>query len=218
MPLNITIDGPVGAGKSTVADEIAKRLSILHLDTGAMYRAFAYFCIEKGISVEDELAVAAIIDEVEISVAFSNGKQKTLLNGTAVDDYIRTPEVSMAASTLSKMGIVREKLVKEQRKIAKTRDMVLDGRDTGTNVLTDAEVKIYLTASPETRANRRFKQNLSTNSYEEILAAVIKRDYQDSNRALNPLKKADDAHLLDSSNMSLDEVVESILQIVRNSK
>ncbi|NMD37609.1 MAG: (d)CMP kinase, partial [Christensenellaceae bacterium] len=143
MPLNITIDGPVGAGKSSVADAIAKKLSILHLDTGAMYRAFAYYCVKKGISVEDEAAVAEIIDDVEISVEFCDGKQKTLLNGVAVDDFIRTPEISMAASTVSKMGIVREKLVNEQRKIAKTRDMILEGRDIGTNVLTDAEVKIF---------------------------------------------------------------------------
>lgn len=213
MPLSITIDGPVGAGKSSIAEDIAQKLGILHLDTGAMYRAFAYAC--KDIDINDIELVKKIISTTNIEVEFIDGIQHTYVNNVDVNDFIRTPQMSMNASSLSKLGFVREKLVAEQRKIAKTRDMVLDGRDTGTNVLKDAQVKIFLTASPETRAMRRFNQNLSEESYEDILKGVIARDFQDTNREINPLEMAKDAHLIDSSNMSFDEVSQKILEIVR---
>lgn len=214
-PLNITIDGPVGAGKSTVAAEVARRLNILHLDTGAMYRAFAYACRELRIDTENIAQVQRAIKSTEITVDFAEGEQKTMVNGRLVNNAIRTPEISMLASTLSKLPAVREKLVAEQRKIAQSRDILLDGRDTGTNVLPAAQIKIFLTASPQVRAMRRFQQNSGGQSYEEILKDLKKRDLQDSTRAVNPLMIAEDGILVDSSELSFEQTVDHILQIVR---
>lgn len=216
MPLRITIDGPVGAGKSTVAAEVAKALNILHLDTGAMYRAFAYACKLREISPENLDAVKKCIAESNISVVFLDGTQQTRLNGQSVDAFIRTPEISMLASQLSKIPEVREKLVEEQRKIASRQDILLDGRDTGSNVLPFAEVKIFLTASPEERARRRFEQNAGGQSYEEILEDLKQRDYQDMTRAVNPLVQAEDAILVDSTDIGFTDTVETILSIVRD--
>lgn len=215
MPLRITIDGPVGAGKSTVAAEVAKALNILHLDTGAMYRAFAYACKKRKISPENLGEVLQCIVESTITVEFLEGAQQTLLNGEVVDAYIRTPEISMLASSLSKIPEVREKLVEEQRKIASQQDILLDGRDTGSNVLLFAEVKIFLTASPEERARRRFEQNAGGQSYAEILKELKQRDHQDMTRAVNPLIQAEDAVLVDSTALSFEETVEKIIHIVR---
>ena len=215
MKINIAIDGPMGAGKSTVADALAEKLGILHLDTGAMYRAFAYACKLEGIKDDDNSGIKRMMDTSSITVGFKNGKQITYLNGIDVNPYIRTAEISMKASNLSKLGFVREKLVAEQRKIAKNNDVIIDGRDIGTNVLTDAEIKIYLTAKPEIRAMRRYKEQ-SEKSYEQILADLKERDIQDSTRKINPLKKADDAILVDTSDMSFDESIEYIYRIVKD--
>ncbi len=216
MPLNITIDGPVGAGKSSVANAVADRLGILHLDTGAMYRAFAYACKTMAVDENNPEQVAQAIKDTNISVDFVDGEQKTMVNGRVVNDYIRTPEMSMLASTLSKLPEVRQKLVAEQRNIARSHDILLDGRDTGTNVLPRADVKIFLTASPEVRAMRRFKQNAGGQSYSEILEDLKKRDLQDTTREINPLVMAEDGILVDSSDMDFEQTVEQILNIVRN--
>lgn len=216
--LNITIDGPVGAGKSSVADDVAKKLEILHLDTGAMYRAFAYRAIQLGINFEDTEKLKQLATNINISVEFVNNKQITNIDGKSVDEFIRTPQVSMGASTISKLLFVREKLVSMQREIAKKFDMVLDGRDTGSNVLKEAPVKIYLTASAEKRAERRYLQQKAIGNkqeYEQVLKDVIKRDNQDMTREINPLKKADDAIVLDTSEISQEQTVEEIIKIVR---
>lgn len=211
--MNIAIDGPMGAGKTTIADEVAKRLNILHLDTGAMYRAFAYMCVKANVDDTDEVNIKKILDNTQISIRFENGKQVTYINGENVNPYIRSSEISMKASAISKLAVVRTKLVAEQRNIAKKNDIVLDGRDIGTNVLTDADIKIFLTASAETRAMRRYKEQNEL-SYDQILADLNKRDLQDSTREINPLKKAEDAILVDTSNMSFEESVQYILNIV----
>lgn len=215
MPINITIDGPVGAGKSTVAKEVANRLGILHLDTGAMYRAFAYACHTQGVSAEDTEGIVNMLQSTNLEVAFVEGEQKTLVNGQCVNAYIRTPEISMLASNISKNPLVRQKLVEAQRQIASTQDVLLDGRDTGTNVLKNAKVKIFLTASAQERARRRFEQNGKTVSFEEVLQDLIKRDKQDMEREINPLVIAEDGILVDTTHMNFEESVEYILQIVR---
>lgn len=214
MRINIAIDGPMGAGKSSVADALAEKLGILHLDTGAMYRAFAYACKMEGIEDTDIEGVERMINKSSITVGFENGKQITYVNGIDVTPYIRTAEISMKSSNLSKYPAVREKLVAEQRKIAKENDLIIDGRDIGTNVLKNAEIKIFLTAKPEIRAMRRHKEQ-SEKSFEEVLEDLKNRDIQDSTRAINPLKQAEDAILVDTSDMSFDESVDHIYKIVR---
>ena len=217
MPMNIAVDGPVGAGKSSIADEVAKRLRILHLDTGAMYRAFALYALRCGVNLEDEAALGAYCEKAEITVAYREGGQQTLLFGEDVSELIRTGEVSAAASVVSKCPAVRTHMVALQQALARKGDMLIDGRDIGTVVLADSPCKIYLTASAEERARRRYLQNLEKGDntpYEDVLAALNARDAQDMNRAVSPLRQAEDAVLVDSTDMTREQVVEAIIRIV----
>ena len=219
MPLTIAIDGPVGAGKSTISDEVAKRLGILHLDTGAMYRAFGLCAMEHGLDLNDEDAVSALCgqEEAKVSVRYENGTQQTLLNGRDVSGLIRSQEAGQAASAVSKYCEVRRIMVQRQQEMAKEQPMLLDGRDIGTVVLPNATVKVYLTAAPEVRAKRRMLQlrekGIDT-PFEEILKEVNARDYQDTHREVTPLRQAEDAVLVDSSDMTFEENVQAILSLV----
>ena len=216
-PLLIAIDGPVGAGKSTISDEVASRLGILHLDTGAMYRAAGLHVLRQGLSPHDQAAATQAVSGADISVRYVGGAQRTLLNGEDVTDLIRTPEVASAASAVSTHPGVRAQLVKAQRALAESTPMLLDGRDIGTVVLKDAPVKIYLTATPEARAERRLKQYQEQGkqqTFEEVLKAVNERDKQDMNREADPLRQAEDAVVVDSSDLSFDQTVGVIMDLV----
>ena len=218
MLLTIALDGPVGAGKSSVADGVAQKLGILHLDTGAMYRAFAWKALQKGVALEDEAALEALTATDLPEVRYENGEQHTYMDGQDVTGLIRTPEVSMAASTVSKAAVVRRAMVKRQQELASRQSMLLDGRDIGTRVLPDATVKFYLTASPEIRARRRFdemQQKGQEGSYEEVLADVIKRDDQDMHREVDPLRPAEDAQIIDSSYLTQEQVVENMVRRIQ---
>lgn len=217
MIFTIAMDGPVGAGKSSVAKEVAQRLNILQLDTGAMYRAFTLKALERGISPEDEQALCELTRTVMPEVRYENGEQHTYMDGQDVTGLIRTPEISMATSTVSRYAGVRRAMVARQQAIAKEQSVLMDGRDIGTVVLKDATIKIYLTASAEVRAQRRFnelQENGVPTTYEEVLADVIARDEQDMNREVDPLRPAEDAQILDSSEMTRDQVVEDIVRRV----
>ena len=217
MSLTIAMDGPVGAGKSTVADAVARRLGILHLDTGAMYRALGLTALRRGIDPMDEDAVRSLCAETEISVRYEGDGQRTLVNGEDVTGLIRTPEVSMAASTVSRYPEIRKSMVARQQALAAETDMLLDGRDICTTVLPNATVKIFLTASPEVRARRRWKEMQEKgmpDSFEEVLAELKKRDEQDMNRPVDPLRQAEDAVLVDTTEIGFDASVEEILRIV----
>ena len=214
MKINIAIDGPSAAGKSTVAKELAKRLGYTHLDTGSMYRAVAYITKEANIKIDDEEKIVNLINMSNIEISNDN---HITVNGKDITEIIRSNEISMAASDVSKLKRVREALVAMQRKIASQKGYILDRRDIGTVVLKDAEVKIYLIASAETRAQRRVLQNKEKGipyDYEQILEDIKKRDYQDIHRKESPLKKAEDAIELDSSDMTQEEVILEILDII----
>lgn len=214
MKINIAIDGPSAAGKSTVAKELAKRLGYTHLDTGSMYRAVAYITKEANIKIDDEEKIVNLINMSNIEISNDN---HITVNGKDITEIIRSNEISMAASDVSKLKRVREALVAMQRKIASQKGYILDGRDIGTVVLKDAEVKIYLIASAETRAQRRVLQNKEKGipyDYEQILEDIKKRDYQDIHRKESPLKKAEDAIEIDSSDMTQEEVILEILDII----
>lgn len=205
----IAIDGPSGAGKSTIAKAVARRMGIDYIDTGAMYRAIGLKMLSRGLAMEDSQALLDMLAETEID--FAGGR--VILDGQAVDSLIRTPEVSKAASDCSALAPVRSKLVELQRKMGKTKSVIMDGRDIGTNVLTDAEYKYFLTASPEERALRRYKEMQEKgqeSDYDKVLAQIIERDHNDSTRALNPLRKAEDAEEIDSTHMTIDQVVDYI--------
>lgn len=217
MPLNIAIDGPVGAGKSSIAREVARRLNILHLDTGAMYRAVGYAALARKISPEDENALDDLCANVSIEVRYLGGRQQTLVDGSDVSHMIRTPEVGMAASAVSRFQAVRRHMVALQRALAKETPMVVDGRDIGTNVLPDAGVKIFLTAEPGERARRRYLELQAAggkDTYEAVLSDLLKRDLQDTTRPIDPLRPAEDAVMLDSTHLNMDQVVEKILGVV----
>ena len=218
-PLTIAIDGPSGAGKSTIADIVCQKLNILHLDTGAMYRAVGLCALQLGIDPRDEAAVSLMCQEGKalVDVKYQDGKQLTLLNGTDVSSLIRTQEVGGAASAVSRYVPVRSMMVKRQQEMAASQPMLLDGRDIGTVVLPDATVKIFLTASAQERARRRMLQlqeKGESASFEEVLAEVNARDLQDTTRELTPLRQAEDSILVDSSNFTFDETVQAILDIV----
>jgi CMP/dCMP kinase len=215
--VTIAIDGPGGAGKSTVADEIAKQYGILHLDTGAMYRAFAFQALSEGIDPTDTQGLSGLADRIKVEVLYVTGTQRTLVYGKDVTDRIRTPEISFAASTCSKAGAVRRLMVHMQQELAKAQSMVLDGRDIGTKVLPDATLKVYLTASPEVRAKRRYdelKKKGSNPDFENVLADVIARDHQDSTREIDPLRPAEDAVVIDTTNLTRPQVVQKILSLL----
>ncbi len=217
MSLNIAIDGPVGAGKSSVADAVAARLGILHLDTGAMYRALGLTALRRGIRLQDEAEVTALCESLSVSVRHAEGGQRTIVEGEDVTDLIRTPEVSMAASTVSRYAKVRQHMVALQQQMAALTDMVLDGRDICTTVLPKATAKIFLTASAEERARRRWQEMKAKGqevSYEEVLRDLRKRDEQDMNRPVEPLRRAEDAELVDTTDLSFEESVDAILEIV----
>ena len=216
--LNIAIDGPVGAGKSTIADEVCRRLGILHLDTGAMYRAVGLAVADAGIDPQDEAAVTALCGRngAHVDVRYENGAQVTLVNGQDVTGRIRTQEAGTAASAVSRYPAVRHMLVARQRELAQELPMLLDGRDIGTVVLPDASVKIYLTATPEARAMRRLNQLREKGEnpdFDAILAEVNARDHQDMTRAVDPLRQAEDAVLVDSSNLDFEQTVQAILRL-----
>lgn len=216
--LNIAIDGPAGSGKSTVAKIISKKFDILYLDTGAMYRACALACLESEVDINNELAVDELLNQTKISVKYSNGVQVTIVNGKDVSDKIRTPEISMVASTVSAFKCVRDRMVGLQREIAASGSCVLDGRDIGTNVLPDAEYKFFLTASPEVRAERRLKENNLKGidqSFECVLNEIKQRDNQDMNRAFAPLKRASDALEVNTDCMNVNEVVDYIVSCIQ---
>ena len=208
MPMNIAIDGPVGAGKSSIADQVAQRLHILHLDTGAMYRTVALYMLRNGIDPQDEQTVSARCGEADVRVAYRDGAQRTMLGGEDVSDLIRTGEVSAAASAISKWPTVRRRMVAAQREIAATADMLID-----------APVKIFLTATPEERARRRYRQQIEKGDmtpYEQVLAELNARDAQDMNRETDPLRQAEDAVLVDSTNMTPEQVVDAIIAVVED--
>ena len=210
---SIAIDGPAGAGKSSVAKALAKQLNAMYLDTGAMYRAFGLYMLRQGIPTTDARAVAAHVNDVDITVAYEDGAQRMYLGGEDVTQAIREPEVSMAASSVSAVPQVRERMVALQRRIAEGQNVVMDGRDIGTKVLPNATLKIYLTASAEVRAKRRcleLEQKGIPEPYEKVLSDMIARDYQDMNRAASPLRPAEDARRVDSSDLTLEETVETL--------
>ena len=216
MSMNIAIDGPAGAGKSTIAKRLAKKLGFIYVDTGAMYRAMAYYFLQHDIDAKDEKAIAAACPDVDVTITYENGEQQVLLNGENVNGVIRNEEVGNMASSTSVYPVVRKKLVELQRQLAKSADVIMDGRDIGTCVLPDAQVKIYLTASSATRAKRRFDE-LSEKGVScdltEIEKDIIDRDYRDMHRETSPLRQAEDAVLVDSSEMNIDEVVDAIYQV-----
>ena len=219
MPMNIAIDGPVGAGKSSIADQVAERLNILHLDTGAMYRTFALYALRSGVDMTSEEALSGLVETVQVNVRYENGAQRTLLFDEDVTDLIRSGEVSAAASAVSKWPAVRKRMVRAQQELAAQADMLIDGRDIGTVVLKDSPCKIFLTASAEERARRRYEQNVQKGDmtpYEQVLSELNARDLQDMTRKTDPLRQAEDAVLVDSTEMSISEVVDAIVKIVED--
>ena len=215
---SIAIDGPAGAGKSTIAKRLAKELGYYYVDTGAIYRTVAYFLDLLGISPKDADGVSRYIDELTIDIYYDeNGLQHMLMNGMDVTEEIRTPDISQKASLVSAQPVVREMLLDMQRDVAKENNVIMDGRDIGTVVLPRADVKIFLTASAEVRAQRRYAElqaKGSKDSYEQVLSDIQRRDHQDSTRAIAPLKAAKDAVTVDTSGMDIDEVVNTIRCIV----
>ena len=214
-PFSIAIDGPAGAGKSTVAKAVAAELNAMYLDTGAMYRAFGLYMLRRG-AIKDKSAIIAAVDDVDITVEFIDGAQHIFLGGEDVSDAIREPEVSMAASEVSTVPEVRERMVALQRKIAEGHDVIMDGRDIGTKVLPNATLKIYLTASVEERARRRcleLEQKGMPEPYEKVLEEMKARDYQDTHRAASPLRPAADAVTVDTTNNTLEESVAEIRRL-----
>ena len=221
MSMNIAIDGPAGAGKSTIAKRLAKKLGFIYVDTGAMYRAMAYYFLQHNIDAKDENAIAAACPDVYVTITYANGEQQVLLNGENVNGVIRNEKVGNMASSTSVYPMVRKKLVELQRQLAKSADVIMDGRDIGTCVLPDAQVKIYLTASSATRAKRRYDELTEKGvscDLAEIEKDIIDRDYRDMHRETSPLRQAEDAVLVDSSEMNIDEVVDAIYQVYSEAK
>ena len=221
MRFNLAIDGPAGAGKSTIAKRVAKELSFVYVDTGAMYRAMGIYFSDLGIAPEEQEKIEAACKNVKISISYENGEQQVLVNGKNVTSRLRAEAVGNMASRVSAIPAVRAALLDLQRDLAKAHDVLMDGRDIGTNVLPEAELKIYLTASVETRAERRYKElqeKGEKKDFSAIKEEIEKRDYQDMTRAIAPLKQAEDAVYLDTSHMNIDEVVEAIKKLYRERK
>lgn len=214
--ISIAIDGPAGAGKSTIAKEISRKLNYIYIDTGAMYRAIGLYYLNNKIDINDEKLINEMIDNIKIEITYVDSLQQIILNGENVTNLIRTEEVSHAASVVSTYQKVREKLVSLQRELAESTNVVMDGRDIGTVVLPNASVKIFLTASTEERAKRRYKELLEKGQnvdLESIKKDIEERDYRDMNRENSPLKQASDAILVDTSNMTIEEVINEIIKL-----
>ncbi len=221
MSFNIAIDGPAGAGKSTIAKKLAKELKMVYVDTGAMYRALAYYFLSNGIDSSDIESITKACENVDVTITYEEGVQNVWLNGQNVSDKIRTEEVGNMASVTSAYPVVRCKLVELQQQLAKKTDVIMDGRDIGTVVLPEADVKIYLTASSAIRAKRRYDELTAKGivcNLEEIEKDIIDRDYRDMTRETSPLKKADDAIELDTSNLDIDGVVAAMKEIIERVK
>lgn len=219
MIYNIAIDGPAGAGKSTIARRVARELSFIYVDTGAMYRAMALYLLRREVNRDDTEQIGNICQDAEISIEYQNGEQIVLLNGENVNSYLRTEEVGNMASVSSAVPRVREKLLSLQRKLAKDMSVVMDGRDIGTTILPDADVKIYLTASSLTRAKRRYlelQEKGTVCNLDDIQKDIEERDQRDMSREISPLRQAEDAVLVDSSSLTIQQVVDRILQIFRS--
>ena len=218
MIVSVAIDGPAGAGKSTIARQAAKTMGYIYVDTGALYRAIGLFALKNGVDLCQQNQVEQMLSNVQIELVFLEGEQHVFLCGTDVSQEIRTPEVSMAASQVSAIPAVREFLFDLQRDMAKKHSVIMDVRDIGTVVLPHAQVKIFLTASPEERARRRFeelKQKGSQSSYEEVLKDLKQRDYQDSHREIAPLRPAEDAIEVDTTGLSLQQSVDRIIMLIK---
>lgn len=216
--MNVAIDGPAGAGKSTIARAAAKKLGFIYVDTGALYRAVGVYSLRNGLDTGNPETVEGTLPHIQVELQFQDGVQHVLLNGEDVSEEIRTPQASMAASAVSAVPAVRQFLFDLQREIAAKNDCIMDGRDIGTVVLPQAEVKIFLTASPETRAMRRFKElqeKGAPDTYEAVLADLKQRDYNDSHRAVAPLKPAEDSVLVDTSALTLPQSVEKVIEVIK---
>ena len=216
MAFNVAIDGPAGAGKSTIAKAVAAKKGYVYVDTGAMYRAMALYFLRSNISKDDEAKISASVDDIKVSIKYEDGAQHVILNDEDVTGLIRTEEVGNMASATSVYSAVRTKLVALQQELAKTTDVIMDGRDIGTVVLPNADVKVFLTASVECRAKRRFdelKTKGENPDFDQIAKDIEERDYRDSHREISPLKQAEDATLVDSSDMTIDEVVTAIINL-----
>ncbi|MBD5080598.1 MAG: (d)CMP kinase [Ruminococcaceae bacterium] len=219
--ISVAMDGPVGAGKSSVARESAKKLGFIYVDTGALYRGVALYTVRKGVKDTDEdyaQKVEALLPEISVEIKIENGEQHIFLCGEDVSEEIRLPEISMAASGVSPIPAVREFLLELQRDIARKNNVLMDGRDIGTVVLPEAQVKIFITAKPEIRAKRRFEELVNKGvdtTFDQVLNDLNRRDYQDSHRAVSPLKMAEGAVLLDTSELNFEQSVESVVELVK---
>ncbi len=217
--INIAIDGPAGAGKSTVARVVSKALGFIYIDTGALYRSIGVAALRKGFETDNREQVISILPEISLSLKFVDGEQRVILNGEDISRDIRLPEASMAASNVSAIPEVRSFLLDMQKKFARENNCLMDGRDIGTVILPNAELKIFLTASPEVRADRRYKELIEKGTpkdYNELLEEIKTRDYNDSHRAVAPLRPADDAITVDTSEMTFEEVVEKIISLAKD--
>lgn len=215
--INVAIDGPAGAGKSTIAKAAAKKLGFIYVDTGALYRAVAYNAVKNGV-IDDEQGIISMLDDTKVELKYVNGVQSVYLNGEDVSGFIRTPEISMGASKVSAIPQVRAFLLNLQREIAKTNNVIMDGRDIATVVLPDAEVKIFLFASPECRAERRYKELVEKGenvSFDDVLKDVNQRDYQDSHREIAPLKPSEESIMADTSELTLQESIDLIVNTIK---
>lgn len=219
MSINIAIDGPAGAGKSTIAKEFAKQLQFIYVDTGAMYRGIAYFFLKNQFDVTDQTLICTRCTDIDLRIQYEDGIQHVICNDEDITNYIRTEEVGNAASVVSSYPCVRQHLLDMQKRLASENNVIMDGRDIGTCVLPDAQLKIYLTASVSCRANRRFEELKTKNEpvdYDKIYNEIVDRDSRDMNRATAPLKQAEDAILVDSSEMSIEEVVEYFMKLYKD--
>lgn len=215
--INVAIDGPAGAGKSTIAKAAAKELGFIYVDTGALYRAVAYNAVKTG-AIDDEQKIINMLDSTKVELKYVNGVQAVYLNGEDVSAFIRTPEISMGASKVSAIPQVRAFLLNLQREIASTNNVIMDGRDIATVVLSNADVKIFLFASPECRAERRYKELIEKGesvSFDDVLKDVNQRDYQDSHREIAPLKPSDDSIMADTSELTLQESINLIVNTIK---
>ena len=218
MGYSVAMDGPAGAGKSTIAKRVAKEKDFIYIDTGAMFRAMAIHFLRCGIAADDHEKISEAVEDVDVTISYVNGEQQVFLNGENVTGQLRTEEVGNMASASSVVGDVRKKLLELQRQLAATANVVMDGRDIGTVVLPNADVKVYLTASVEVRAQRRYKELIEKGQaadLEQIKKDIEERDYRDMNRDIAPLRQAEDAVLVDSSYMSIDENVQAILDLIK---